>query len=229
MPPPPTPSGSNTMTSHATYGSNTSVGSNTMPSHATATSTRTNKGKCPLIPKKGKPAKSSASSSKAGSKGGSSSKGGSRGGVSKRGRGSSKRGGCFIPLQGLRDESDEYQFKMDMEAMYKMEAEQIINEYEQTRIRKLLKDNDEDDQFWEDRGLLEEPNDDKGLLEDVYAGKRLIIEDDSLQVGANLPTQESTVEANPKPTRSKKIKPTQDPNQMIIFHKNRGRYERIFN
>ncbi|GKA98232.1 hypothetical protein Tco_0826169, partial [Tanacetum coccineum] len=67
MPPPHTPSGSNTMPSHATPGSNTSVGSNTMPS----ASIGTNKGKCPLIPKKrGRPAKSGASSSRGGSKGG---------------------------------------------------------------------------------------------------------------------------------------------------------------
>nr|GEX52814.1 pectin lyase-like superfamily protein [Tanacetum cinerariifolium] len=45
----------------------------------------------------------------------------------------------------------------------------------------------------------------------------------------DLPTQESIVEANPKPTRSKKSKPAQDLNQMSIFHKNRGRSERIFN
>ncbi|GJR01203.1 multidrug resistance-associated protein 5, partial [Tanacetum coccineum] len=86
MPPPPTPSGSNTMPSHATPGSNSSTSSNTMPS----TLTGTNKGKCPLIPKrKGRHTKSNASSSKGGSRGGS--KGGYRGGASKRSRGSSKR------------------------------------------------------------------------------------------------------------------------------------------
>ncbi|GJT58774.1 hypothetical protein Tco_1002307 [Tanacetum coccineum] len=59
-----------------------------------------------------------------------------------------------MPLQGLGDESldEEHQFKMDMEAMYEMEREQIAN--------------DEDDQFWEDCvrefDHVEEPNDDKG-------------------------------------------------------------------
>ncbi|GJT84009.1 hypothetical protein Tco_1058351 [Tanacetum coccineum] len=47
----------------------------------------------------------------------------------------------------------EHQFKMDMEAMYEMEREQIAN--------------DEDDQFWEDCvrefDHVEEPNDDKGF------------------------------------------------------------------
>ncbi|GJT76513.1 hypothetical protein Tco_1043238 [Tanacetum coccineum] len=56
-----------------------------------------------------------------------------------------------------------------------------------------------------------------------------MIEDDLLQVRADLPIQESTVEANPKPTISKKSKLAQDPNQMRIFNKNKGRSERIFN
>ncbi|GKC84029.1 hypothetical protein Tco_1139746 [Tanacetum coccineum] len=68
MPSPPTPYGFNTMPSHATPSLNTSTCSNTMPSHATPSlntstcsntmpshaifaSTRTNKGKCHLIPK----------------------------------------------------------------------------------------------------------------------------------------------------------------------------------
>ncbi|GKB37965.1 calcium/proton exchanger [Tanacetum coccineum] len=124
-----------------------------------------------------RPAKSSAFSSR----GGSSKKGGSRGGVSKRGRGSSKRGRCSntMPLQGLRDESDEdHQFKMDMEALYEMKSKQIANE---------------------EFDHLEEPNDDKGMpkdvsagkqpmIEDVSIGKQPMIEDDSLQVGADLPT-----------------------------------------
>ncbi|GKA02121.1 hypothetical protein Tco_0674786 [Tanacetum coccineum] len=105
---------------------------------------------------------------------------------------------------------------MDMEAVYEMEAEQITNEYEQERIRKLLEDSDEDDQFWEDCARkfnhVEEPSNDKGLPEDVSVGKHPMIEDDSLQVRADLPTQESTVEANPKPTRSKKSKQAQHTN-----------------
>ncbi|GKA39088.1 hypothetical protein Tco_0731639 [Tanacetum coccineum] len=49
----PPPSGYNTMLSPRTpSGSNISVGSNIIPSHATSASTRTNKGKCLLIPKK---------------------------------------------------------------------------------------------------------------------------------------------------------------------------------
>ncbi|GJT42513.1 hypothetical protein Tco_0951228 [Tanacetum coccineum] len=207
MPPPTTSFGSNITPSHATPGSNTSAGSNTMPSHAASASTGRNKGKCPLIPKKrGSPTKSSASISR----------GGSRGGASKRGRGSNT-----MPLQGLKDESsyEEHQFKIDMEAMYKMEREQI--------------ENDEDDQFWEDCARefdhVEEPNNDKGMPEDVYARKQPMIEDDSLQVGADLPTQESTIKANPKPTRSKKSKPIEDPNQRRIFNNNGGSSERIFN
>ncbi|GJW52365.1 hypothetical protein Tco_0093716 [Tanacetum coccineum] len=166
MPPPPTPSGSNT-----TPGSNTSVGSNTMPSYAASASTRTNKGKCPLIPKKrGKPAKSSTSSSRGGSKGG------ARVGASKRGRGSSKRGrgSNTIPFQGLRDEAsdEEHQFKMDMEAVFEMKREQM--------------------------GMLEDVVVGKQpMTEDVSAGKQPMIEDDPLPGGADLPTQESTVEANP--------------------------------
>ncbi|GKF80980.1 hypothetical protein Tco_0239582, partial [Tanacetum coccineum] len=69
IPPPPTPFGSNTMPSHATPGSNTGAGFKTMPSQAAYALTRTNKGKCPLIPKKiRKPAKSSAFSSIGGSR-----------------------------------------------------------------------------------------------------------------------------------------------------------------
>ncbi|GJW50289.1 hypothetical protein Tco_0091640 [Tanacetum coccineum] len=59
--------------------------------------------------------------------------------------------------------------------------------------------------------------------------KKPMIEDEPLQVGVDLPTQESTVEANPKRTRSKKSKAAEVPNQMRIFHKNRGIFERIFN
>ncbi|GJY37761.1 multidrug resistance-associated protein 5 [Tanacetum coccineum] len=131
------------------------------------------------------------------------SRGDSWGGTRKRGRGSSKRGGCFIPLQGLRDESDEeHKFKIDMEAVYQMEAEQIANEYEQARIRKLLEDSDEDVQFWEDCARefdhVKEPTDDKGLPEDVSAGKQPMIEDDLLQVGADLPTRKAQL----KPTQN---------------------------
>ncbi|GJZ94456.1 hypothetical protein Tco_0666659 [Tanacetum coccineum] len=67
------------------------------------------------------------------------------------------------------------------------------------------------------------------IIEDVSAGIQPMIEDDSLQVGADLPTQESIVEANPKPTRFKKSKQAEDPNQMRIYHKNRGKSEIIFN
>ncbi|GKB15865.1 hypothetical protein Tco_0849788 [Tanacetum coccineum] len=56
-----------------------------------------------------------------------------------------------------------------------------------------------------------------------------MIEDESLEVGEDLPIHESTVEANLKHTRSKKSKTAEDPNQMRIFHKNRRRYETIFN
>ncbi|GKC93437.1 hypothetical protein Tco_1158879 [Tanacetum coccineum] len=66
-------------------------------------------------------------------------------------------------------------------------------------------------------------------IEDVAAEKQPMIEDEPLQGGADLPTQENTIEANPKPTRSKKSKVAAIPNQMRIFHKNRGRSERIFN
>nr|GEW16020.1 putative ribonuclease H-like domain-containing protein [Tanacetum cinerariifolium] len=81
MPPPPTPSSSNTMPSHATPGLKTSACPKTMPS----ASIGTNKGKCPLIPKKrGRPAKSSASSSIGGFRGGVTSRGGSRDGATSR-------------------------------------------------------------------------------------------------------------------------------------------------
>ncbi|GJZ29289.1 multidrug resistance-associated protein 5 [Tanacetum coccineum] len=201
MPPPPKPSSSNTIPSHAILGSNTNTGSNTMPS----ASTRTNKGKCPLIPKKrGKPAKSNAFSSIGGSKGG-------------------------ATTRGLRDEAsdEEHQFNMDMEVVYQFEREQITI--------------DEDDQFWEecamefdhveehgaqDKGMQDVATGKQPMLEDVAAGKQPMIEDEPLQGGVDLPTQESIIEANPKPTRSKAV---EVPNKMRIFHKNRGRSERIFN
>nr|GEV99010.1 pectin lyase-like superfamily protein [Tanacetum cinerariifolium] len=186
IPPPPTQFVSNTMSSHATLGSNTSAGSNTMPSHDASASTRTNKIKCPSIPKKrDKPAKSSASSSRGGSRGGSTGGatiiGGSRGGACKRGRCSSKKGGGSnnIPLQGLRDKS--------------LDEEECARKF------------------------------------DHVEAHRAQDKDEPLQVGADLPTKENTVEANPKPTRYKKSKEAEDPNQMRIFHKNRGRSERIFN
>ncbi|GKD79714.1 hypothetical protein Tco_1342335 [Tanacetum coccineum] len=235
-----------------------------MPSHAASASTRTNKGKCPLIPKKrGRPAKSSTSSSIGGSSGGATNKGGSRdgatsrggsrggatsrgssrgisrggskGGTSKRGRDSSKKGRCSntIPFQGLRDEAsnEEHQFKMVTEAVYEMEREQMAI--------------DEDDQYWEecarefdhvkehraqDKGMPEDVDAGKQhMTKDVAAGKQPMIEDEPLQVGADLPSQESIVEDNPKPSRSKKSKAAEVPNQMMIFHKNKGRSERIFN
>ncbi|GKD16052.1 calcium/proton exchanger [Tanacetum coccineum] len=208
MPPPPKPSSSNTIPSHATLGSNTNTG---------------------------KPAKSNASSSIGGSKGGATTKGGSRGGskggASRRGRGSNKRGrgSNTIPYKGLRDEAsdEEHQFNMDMEAVYQFEREQITI--------------DKDDQFWEecamefdhveehraqDKGMQDVAAGKQPMLEDVAAGKQPMIEDEPLQGGVDLPTQESTIKANPKHTRSKAV---EVPNKMRIFHKNRGRSERIFN
>nr|GEV73171.1 hypothetical protein [Tanacetum cinerariifolium] len=249
IPPAPTPSGLNTMPSHATLGSNTSACSNTMSSHAASASTGTNKGKSPLIPKKrGRPTKSSAFSSRGGSRGGptniggfrggatsrggsrgdatsrSGYRGGSRGGASKRGRGSSKRGRCSntIPFQGLRDESsdEEHQFKMDMKVVYEIEREQMAI--------------DEDDQFWEEcirefDHVKDVATEKQPMTEYLAAVKKTMIEDEPLKVRADLPTQESTVKANLKPTRSKKSKAAEVPNQMRIFHKNKGSCERIFN
>nr|GEW67623.1 hypothetical protein [Tanacetum cinerariifolium] len=108
----------------------------------------------------------------------------------------------------------------DMEDVYEMERKQIAI--------------DVDDQFWEDCvrefDHVEEhmaqdkcmPEDVsagkiimahyKGMPEDVSAGKQPMIKYDSLEVRAYLPTQESTVEANPKPTRSKKSKAAEYPN-----------------
>ncbi|GKA49499.1 hypothetical protein Tco_0742572 [Tanacetum coccineum] len=130
MPPLPTPSGSNTMPPpHTPSGSN-------LCHHMLHL--------YPLVPKKrGRPAKSSASSSRGGSSNRDGSMGGSKGGASKRGRGYNT-----MPLQGLRDESDEHQFKMDMEVVYEIEIEQIAIEYEHARIRNMLEDNDEDDHTW---------------------------------------------------------------------------------
>ncbi|GJY18026.1 hypothetical protein Tco_0389517 [Tanacetum coccineum] len=67
------------------------------------------------------------------------------------------------------------------------------------------------------------------MTEDVAAGKQPMIEDEPLQGRADLPIQESTVEVNLKPTRSKKSKAAEVLNQMRIFHENIGRSERIFN
>ncbi|GJR34996.1 hypothetical protein Tco_1210680 [Tanacetum coccineum] len=47
-------------------------------------------------------------------------------------------------------------------------------------------------------------------------------DDVSLKVGVDLPTHESTVAAKPKPTRSKKSKPTQNPNKIRIYQKNKA-------
>ncbi|GKB69419.1 hypothetical protein Tco_0930831 [Tanacetum coccineum] len=218
MPPPPTPSTSNTMppphrpspstsnTMSPPSGSNTMpppptpFSSNTMPSHATP----------------GRPTKSSAFSIR----------GGSRGGAIKRGRSSSKRGrgSNTMLLQGLRDESsdEEHQFKMDIEAVYEMEREQIAI--------------DKDDQFWEDCArefdhVEEHKAQDKAMAEDVSAGKQLMAQEkgmpEDVSVGKQLMAQDK-VEANPKPIRSKKSKAAEDPNKMRIFHKNRGKSERIF-
>ncbi|GKA38591.1 hypothetical protein Tco_0731142 [Tanacetum coccineum] len=192
MPPHPTPSTSNTM---PPPGSNTIAGSNTMPSLATFASTGTNKGKGPLILKK------EANLPK----------------VmllatevvlwvvqpaevvlrvvqAKEVEVQAKEVEVLTLCHGK-----ERQFKMDMEFVYEMERKQIAN--------------DEDDQFWEDCDrefdqVKEHKAQDKGMPEDVSAGKQPIIEDvsagiqpmikdDSLQVGADLPTQESIVEANP--------------------------------
>nr|GEV10481.1 hypothetical protein [Tanacetum cinerariifolium] len=185
MPPPPTPSSSNTMPSHATPGSKTSACPNTMPSPSTGT----NKGKCPLIPKKrGRPAKSSASSSIGGSRGGVTSKGGSKDDATSRG-GSSNRGSNIIPFKGLRDEASDEGMAQDKDM--------------------------------QDVVVGKQP-----MPEDVATGKQLMIEDEPFQGGTDLPTQESTIKANLKPTRSKEVKV---PNQMRILHNNRGRSERIFN
>nr|GEV29822.1 hypothetical protein [Tanacetum cinerariifolium] len=67
------------------------------------------------------------------------------------------------------------------------------------------------------------------MPKDVAAEKQPMIEDEPLQGGADLPTQENTFEANPKPTRSKKSKEAEVPNQMRIFHKNKGISKIIFN
>ncbi|GKB66911.1 hypothetical protein Tco_0928323 [Tanacetum coccineum] len=189
MPPPPTPSLSTLNTMPPPSGSNTMPlppipsGSNIMPALNTST--------C-------RPAKSSASSSRGGSRGGATSRGGSkgvaRGGSSKRGRGSNS-----IPLQGLRDEaSDENGYEEEHSAQYKGMPKDVA-------ARK------------------------QPMTKDVAAGKQPMIKDESLQGKVDLPIQESTIEANPKPTRSKKSKVVEVPDQMRIFHKNRGIFERIFN
>nr|GEZ57590.1 hypothetical protein [Tanacetum cinerariifolium] len=193
MPPSLTPSGSNTMPSYATPSSNTSIGSKTMPSALTGT----NKGKCLLISKKrGRPVKNSASSSRGGSRGGATSRGGSRGvyrdsftggsrgGASKRGRGSSKRGqdSNTIPFQGLRDEASD--------------EEECAREFDH-----VVENKAKDKGMPEDVATRKQP-----MIKDVAAGKQLVIEDETLQGGADLPTKESTVKVNLKPTRSKKSK-----------------------
>ncbi|GJZ75271.1 hypothetical protein Tco_0639736 [Tanacetum coccineum] len=94
---------------------------------------------------------------------------------------------------------------MDMEVVYEMEREQMAI--------------DKEDQFWEECARKFDH------VEECKAQDK----DEPLQGEADLPTQESIVEANPKPTRSKKSKETEVLNQMRIFHKNRGRSERIFN
>ncbi|GJU81809.1 hypothetical protein Tco_1284174 [Tanacetum coccineum] len=80
-------------------------------------------------------------------------------------------------------EVEEHEFNMDMEAVSEIEKEQMAI--------------DEDDQwFWEES-----------------AGKQPMIEDEPLQGGEDLPTQESTIKANPKPTRSKESKAAEVLNQ----------------
>nr|GEY84229.1 hypothetical protein [Tanacetum cinerariifolium] len=121
MPPPnASPSTSNTMSLPLTP--STSI---TMPPPLTPSPSTLNT--MPLT--SGRPAKSSAFSSRGGSRSGATSRGGSKGGASKRGRGSSKksRGSNTIPFQGLRDEAsdEEHQFKMDKKVVYEMEREQM--------------------------------------------------------------------------------------------------------
>nr|GEY37309.1 hypothetical protein CTI12_AA091940 [Tanacetum cinerariifolium] len=82
----------------------------------------------------------------------------------------------------------------------------------------------------QDKGMPEDVATGKEpITEDVAVGKQPMIKDEPLQSGANLPPQVSIIKVNLKPTRSKKSKPTEVPNQMRIFHKNKGRSERIFN
>nr|GEW47566.1 hypothetical protein [Tanacetum cinerariifolium] len=184
MPPPPTPSGSNTMPSHAIPGSNTSAGSNTMSS----ASTRTNKGKCPLILKKEADLPKVVLL------------------AAKAVLGVVQPVKVFLgvvqPVEVVLEvvigmvlrvvqEKEEHEFNMDMEAMYEIEREQRVI--------------DEDDQFWEECAsefdhVEEHKAQEKGMpedvaakkqpmTEDVAAGKQLMTEDEPLQSGADLHTR----------------------------------------
>nr|GEU42094.1 hypothetical protein CTI12_AA159120 [Tanacetum cinerariifolium] len=208
MPPPPTPSPSTSNIMPPPYGSNTMLppptpsGSKTMPSHATLGSNTSAGSNTMPSASTGTNKGKGCETNRGGSRGGS--KGGARGGASKRGRGSSKigRGSNTIPFQDLRDEaSDEAQDKG-------MPEDVAAGKQPMT----------------EDVAVGKQP-----MTEDVAAGKQPMIKDEPLQGGADLPTQESTVEVNLKPTRSKKSTTDEVPNKMRIFHKNKGRSERIFN
>ncbi|GJZ75272.1 hypothetical protein Tco_0639737 [Tanacetum coccineum] len=213
MPPPSTPSTSNTMSPPLTPSPSTlntmplPSSSNTMPPPPTPYDSNTMRGSN-TMPSHATYASTGTNKGKGGyRKGGS--KGGARGGTrggarsdeSKRGRGSSKRGrgSNTIPFQGLKDKAS------DDENQFKMDMKAV---YEMEKEQMAI---DEDDQFWEECARKFDH------VEDVAAGKQPMTED------------ESTVEVNPKPTRSQKSKATKVPNQMRIFHKNKGRYERIFN
>ncbi|GKE22462.1 hypothetical protein Tco_1433974 [Tanacetum coccineum] len=120
-------------------------------------------------------------------------------GVARGGSSKRGRGSNSIPLQGLRDEASDE------------------NGYEEEHSA-------QDKGMPKDVAARKQP-----MTKDVAAGKQPMIKDEPLQGGVDLPTQESTIEANPKPTRSKKSKVVEVPDQMRIFHKNKGRFERIFN
>ncbi|GKC99437.1 hypothetical protein Tco_1169712 [Tanacetum coccineum] len=131
----------------------------------------------------GKPAKSNASSNRGGSMGGATGRGGSKGGASKRDRGSSKRGRGSNTMS-WKGLRDESSDK----TVYEMEREQMAI--------------DKEDQFWEECARKFDH------VEECKAQDK----DEPLQGEADLPTQESIVEANPKHTRSKKSKTAEVPN-----------------
>nr|GFA54448.1 hypothetical protein [Tanacetum cinerariifolium] len=101
-----------------------------------------------------------------------------------------------------------------MEAVYEMKREQMAIYVE--------------DHFWEECArefdhVEEHRAQDKGMpgdvaarkqpmTKDVATGKQPMIEDEPLQGEADISTHESTIEANPKPTISKKSKVVEVPN-----------------
>ncbi|GKF56127.1 hypothetical protein Tco_0166467 [Tanacetum coccineum] len=112
----------------------------------------TNKGKCPLIPKKrDKPAKRVASSSRGSSSGGATNIGGSRGGFgvvlgvvlklvlevmqAKEVRGSSIRGkgSNTIPFQGLKDEASDEEMAIDEDDQFWEECARKFDHVEEHR------------------------------------------------------------------------------------------------